>query len=549
MGLSYVCSNPMVKTVSIFSENEVLEELERILASKGFTGSPLLARFLRFVVERTIRGEEQFIKEYTVGTEVFGKPPSFNPSQDASVRINAVRLRKQLSEYYQGEGNASVIRIEVPKGTYIPSFVAHNLWGENKDAYVSTDVQNNTPDFLCILPFTGFINHEAIDFSIEGFCEYISEKLSLFQDVSVMAYHSSSSYIRGGGKVEGLAGKFGVTYYLTGSIEVENNQLAVTAQLFDATSNSIIWSHAFPDNLQHNSIHAIIDNITNQIVSSLAGYSGFIHFRNFTRQTHASAFDNKIALAVFWFYHYQVHHSRAVYYEAVRQLELVLSKDASCDLCFAVLAHLYADSLIYNYQVNGNPLAKAQEYVNKALVLNPNSQHAFLVQAWIDVFQHNKESALKNVEHCVSINPNSSYFKASFSLGLSFFGEYERSMALRLQTLSLNPLPYWWMNVPGIFVALRNHEYEKMLFLARKWGTPADIFEHVFEMIALYYLEDVEQLRQTLKQYQEKFPTGLEFVVQALPVILFDEHLVSQITEALEQIILLSNGSPKNEIK
>jgi len=101
----------------------VLRQLQRILASSGFSRNDRLSRFLRFVVERTINGSGHELKETVIATEVFGRRPDYNPKRDATVRIEAGRLRARLNEYYLGEGKQDSLLIEMPKGGYSPVFL------------------------------------------------------------------------------------------------------------------------------------------------------------------------------------------------------------------------------------------------------------------------------------------------------------------------------------------------------------------------------------------------------------------------------------------
>ncbi len=100
-----------------------LEELERILASPGFTQAQRLSRLLRFTVEQVIHGEGDSLKEYNLGTAVFDKDDSFDPRTDPIVRVEAGRLRTKLKEYYAAEGRDDPVLIDLPKGSYIPVVV------------------------------------------------------------------------------------------------------------------------------------------------------------------------------------------------------------------------------------------------------------------------------------------------------------------------------------------------------------------------------------------------------------------------------------------
>jgi hypothetical protein len=102
--------------------DEVLRWLERILASQYFLRSYRLSLFLRFVVEQSLKGQPDQVKEYTIGTEAYGRTSDFDPSMDSIVRVEARRLRKKLTAYYEGEGASDEIIVAFRPGCYVPSY-------------------------------------------------------------------------------------------------------------------------------------------------------------------------------------------------------------------------------------------------------------------------------------------------------------------------------------------------------------------------------------------------------------------------------------------
>jgi hypothetical protein len=102
----------------------IRQELDRVLASHEFRSSKRCQDFLRYVVEATLQGRADHLKERTIGADVFGRSASYDPSDDATVRVKAGEVRKRLSMYYAGEGAADEVRIELPGGTYVPEFRA-----------------------------------------------------------------------------------------------------------------------------------------------------------------------------------------------------------------------------------------------------------------------------------------------------------------------------------------------------------------------------------------------------------------------------------------
>jgi len=104
------------------SEALVREELERVLASREFHSSKLCQNFLRYVVENALQGHSDNLKERTIGIEVFGKPVSYDPSEDAGVRVKAGEVRKRLRSYYLSSSGKAQVVIDLPPGTYVPEF-------------------------------------------------------------------------------------------------------------------------------------------------------------------------------------------------------------------------------------------------------------------------------------------------------------------------------------------------------------------------------------------------------------------------------------------
>ena len=100
--------------------DEVLEELERILASGDFDASPRSRAFLRFIVEETLAGRQEGLTQDAIATRVFDRREDFDPTVDPIVRIQAGRLRRSLERYYLLAGAGDPVRIELPRGAYVP---------------------------------------------------------------------------------------------------------------------------------------------------------------------------------------------------------------------------------------------------------------------------------------------------------------------------------------------------------------------------------------------------------------------------------------------
>lgn len=112
----------------------VLRELHEILASHHFSNSKRYPAMLKYIVENTLAGKSEHLKERTIGVEVFDRPPTYDTNSDTVVRYTAGEVRKRLLLYYSESGRNSAVRISLPAGSYIPEFHhGHDQHGEHGD--------------------------------------------------------------------------------------------------------------------------------------------------------------------------------------------------------------------------------------------------------------------------------------------------------------------------------------------------------------------------------------------------------------------------------
>lgn len=100
----------------------VREELRRIVESRHFRASKRCKQFLQYVVEQKLSGNEEFVKERLIGTEVFGRDPDYATGEDPVVRVQAGEVRRRLELYQADSQNTGPVVIELPVGSYVPVF-------------------------------------------------------------------------------------------------------------------------------------------------------------------------------------------------------------------------------------------------------------------------------------------------------------------------------------------------------------------------------------------------------------------------------------------
>lgn len=113
------------------SRADIEAQLQRLLCSSYFRGSRRCREFLSYVVTRTLEGDSSLLHERVLGMDLFGRPSSYDPSEDSIVRANASEVRKKLAQYYADPKHQCECRIELPLGRYVPEFCAQDsLWRE-----------------------------------------------------------------------------------------------------------------------------------------------------------------------------------------------------------------------------------------------------------------------------------------------------------------------------------------------------------------------------------------------------------------------------------
>jgi hypothetical protein len=103
-------------------KSEVLRELETILSSPPFRSSSRSKQFLSYVVQHRLDGHDELLKERSIGTDLFHRPPDYATGDDPVVRVQAGEVRRRLEQYHHEFSKGSIVRIDLPVGSYVPEF-------------------------------------------------------------------------------------------------------------------------------------------------------------------------------------------------------------------------------------------------------------------------------------------------------------------------------------------------------------------------------------------------------------------------------------------
>jgi len=260
----------------LFSVAAVEEQLERNFRDPHFTESAILKKFLSFIVQETIHGRSNCLKEYTIAINVLEKPLSFNPQENGIVRIHAGRLRRALLQYYNEMGNEDEVVITIPKGKYVPFFanrsnpvVAAIVEGQlDGDAFSGEEEDNIT---LAILPFTCTTKSGPANSFAEGLCLQLNSTLMHLDQISVIAYQAIKSLAQHNYDYKQLGASIGFNNVITGGVQVLKDKMRITIQMIDCNSYKQTWSQTFERKLTKSNLFEIEDEICQHVVNYLEG--------------------------------------------------------------------------------------------------------------------------------------------------------------------------------------------------------------------------------------------------------------------------------------
>jgi hypothetical protein len=104
-----------------FDKHQVQQALNDILRSAPFRASKQCQKLLRYIVQHSLTGQDNLLRERVIGTDVFDRAPDYDAANDPIVRARVAEVRKRLALYYVS-ANPTPIRIEIPSGTYRAQF-------------------------------------------------------------------------------------------------------------------------------------------------------------------------------------------------------------------------------------------------------------------------------------------------------------------------------------------------------------------------------------------------------------------------------------------
>jgi len=414
-----------------WSEEAIRAQLDRILEHEEFHATERMRAFLRFVVEETLEGREQQLKGFTIATEVFGRDLDFDPAHDPVVRIQAGRLRRAMERYYLVAGGQDPIRIDIPKGSYVPQFTAVQAVAPEPRPRYEPGIGSHPEAWptVVVLPFEDLTGNSDLAYLGAGLATELCIELGRCDDLRVMLFQSQLSNNQGV-----LPGS---DFTVQGSVRADGSTLKVVVQLIETRTSEQLWADWLKSSLDAGELISFQERTANRIVAHIAGENGAIP-RALSSQTSKGPLTIYQAILKGYAYHQAI--NAETFSQAFEALQLARSQDKECGLVCSMLAMLYADNIALEFfDPERTPLSEAIRMAHEGALVLPNSQLSRLALVRTHLLANDLEMALAELEAAHALYPESLLFMDIIGYGLLLVGQWERGEQLLRRAIRQNP--------------------------------------------------------------------------------------------------------------
>ena len=422
-------------------QEEIRNHLKRVLSSRAFSNSERMRRFLHFSVEEALAGRGNDLKESLIGMRVFDRAADYDPRLDPIVRVEARRLRSKLEQYYREEGKLDDLRIDLPRGTYVPVF------GGSKPAAVTLE-----PPTIAVLPFENLSSEPGDEFFSAGLTQELIHSLTRLPGLRVMAWNSTRRLRQR----EDLAHtRIPVDLVLEGTLRRSGSRVRIGAQLVDANTGLYIWAGSYER--QARDLLAMQEELASAIGQAL-------HVRladgppGLRRPQHTSD--------AYTLYLRGRHALARRTEEGMRQGVLFFERAIDQEPDFALAHAGLADSHLllsdYGFDAAECGFSKARSEVERALELDPLLAEAHVsIASILTSYDWAFEEAEWHYRRAIQLNPG--YAAAHHWYGVDFLAllnrmtEAEQELCIALDLNPLDPI----VSTSAAYVDLLKRDYGK----------------------------------------------------------------------------------------
>jgi adenylate cyclase len=498
----------------------VRAQLGRVLQSTQFDASARNRKFLSYVVEETLAGRGERIKGYSIATSVFGRDESFDPQLDSIVRIEAGRLRRALEHYYLTEGRADHVRIEIPRGSYVPAFNA-------RQPELRPDTAAGPPSIL-VTAFEEEGDQSAFPTFTRGFIRVLVIALTRFTGLRVF----SADTVRRQGTGRDLE----VDYVLTGGTALGPDRFEVDVLLLDARTGRAVWAETFERHLQPAAIVDLRNEVANYVARTLAQPYGVIQADRARDAEGAPPEAFRSYASVLRFYSYLRTFDRTMLEEVRADLERTVALEPDYAEAYACLSLLYSNVYRFGHPITErkrDTLDRALALARRAVDLAPTSSWAHYALGLARWFAGDVEDGIAMLEKGRALNPNDTTILADLGQRYAMLGRWEKAVPLLEESYARNPSQPGSYRI-GLFLFHFMHgRYGEALAEARGVDAPSTAYGHIAVAAAAIRLGRKKEAAAAIEALLALDPDYGEHVLSDLALRSLAPELVREVVDAL----------------
>ena len=529
--------------------DEVVGEMRRILASPQFQASARRRAFLQFIVDETLAGRGDKLKGFVIATNVFGRDELFDPQVDPVVRLEAHRLRRDLDGYYANAGQDDLVRISVPKGSYVP-FFSHVGPARLKrpepvepTSLPSGQAPARGPSVL-VMPFEGLDGTDNGRYIGLGISHELISNLFRFPGLRLQAPMPAT----GGPDVNEpaeLGRRLSADYVVFGSVRLDSAEVRVVAHLLSMPSGRIAWTKTYsrPSNPQIlvRTQAEVAGEIATAIGQPYGAVLGDIESQPFI----PSVSNMKSYACVIRAYGFRRNFPRDEFESVVVDLEAAVKRDPQYADAWAMLGWLHIDSGRLGFSGIGN---RQQDYekglaeTSRAVALEPSNPLALKALAAAYHYMGRYEDSERIARQAADINPFDPEILAQLGWRLAVRGKFEEGIPILRSAIerTLTP-PSWYFHLVAVDLHRRG-DYRQMLRVAERSALDDSGFSFLLLAIAHARLGNRAEAQTTLAKLSQ------DAVLASNPVDYMRQHgatdeIVEELSKGLEYARALTTGS------
>lgn len=512
------------------AEKRIQRHLQRILESPEFYATQRQREFLQYVVTKTIAGRSAEIKGYTVATEVFGRKEDFDQATDPIVSIQANQLRRALERYYLIAGKGDPIRIDIPKGTYVPIFceergVETDVDESGKESDITSD--GDSWPTLLIKPLQNLTGDPERDYFGIGLATELATEIARFQEIKVLLYEPEAQ--------EASVPNSIIRFIVGGSIRRYKMGIRVTVNLTDSETRQQIWADTYDSDLEPFQLADFEEEVARLIAAKIVGERGIIIRTLFIDSKRRKPSELKTYEAILRYYQYDWTLDPVNFASALQALERAVHIEPECGQVWSMLARLYANAYSLDHPGFETALKKALAFAEEGARLTPDSQRARAILALVRMFANELPAARRDIEMALVLGPNSLFMLDGIGYLMTLLGEWEKGRALIEKVIKLNPFYNPLVHYAVWMDCLRQEDFEGSYAEAMSLRRPAVFWYPLAKAATLGLLgrdDEGKQFAENLLKLKPNFPSRGRVLIGHY--IKFEE-IVERVVEGLRR--------------